>query len=212
MKDCGKFENGIQFLIAGDPQLEQLEELVEHCKTCRDCRELFEMNRTLMHFGRKFDELESANLSEVRASIVQTVSAKGKRQLLPGWIAALRRPFQLRPLTAVALLAVVFVIGLATSRLSDRSTSPAINIADAALSADNIRDLENSPYTFSNVAVRPIDNNTVSLAFDITEHVEIVGSTQSELVKGVLMHSLVNPSPTGAVGYFERAPLKRALF
>lgn len=72
---CGKFENDIQSLIAGDPRLEQLEELVEHRKTSRDCRELLEMNRTLMRLGRKFDELESADLSEVRAAIVKKVSA-----------------------------------------------------------------------------------------------------------------------------------------
>lgn len=209
---CGKFENDIQSLIAGDPRLEQLEELVEHCKTSRDCRELLEMNRTLMRLGRKFDELESADLSEVRAEVVKKVSAKRKRQFLSRWIAALRTPFQMRPLTAVTLLAIVFAIGLATSRLGDHSASPAFNMANEALSADDLRDLENSPYTFSNVAIRSLNNNTVSLAFDITKHVEIVDSTQSELVKGVLMHSLVNPSPTGAVGYFERAPLKRPLF
>lgn len=212
MNDCGKFENGIQSLIAGDPELEQLEELVGHSKTCRDCRELFDMNRTLLRLGRKFDELESADLSEVRAAIIKKVSAKRKRHFFPEWIAVLRTPLQLRPLTAIALLAVVFAIGLAASRLGDHPTSPAINMADAALSDDNLMDLENSPYTFSNIAVRSIDNSTVSLSFDITKHVEIVDSTQSELVKGVLMHSLVNPSPTGAVGYFERAPLKRPLF
>lgn len=212
MKDCGRFENSIQSLIAGDPQLEQLEELVEHCKTCRDCRELFEMNRTLTHLGRKFEEMESVDLSEVRASIIRKVSAKRKRQFFAEWIAALRTPFQLRPLTAVALLAVVFAIGLATSNLSDRPTSPADNIINEALSAGDAGGLENSPYTFSNVAIRSLDNDTVSLAFDITKHVEIVDSTQSEVVKGVLMHSLFNPSPTGAAGYFQRTPLKRTIF
>ena len=43
-------------------------------------------------------------------------------------------------------------------------------------------------------------------------NVEIVDSTQSEVVKGVLMHSLLNPSPTGAAGYFQRTPLKRTIF
>ncbi len=212
MKDCGKFESGIQSLIAGDPQLEQLEELIEHCKTCRDCRELYEMNRTLAHLGRKFDELEPVDLSELRASIIKKVSVKRKRRFFAEWIAVLRTPFQLRPLTAVALLAVVFAIGLATSNLGNRVSSPAGNLTDEALSPTNLRDLENSPYTFSNVAIRSLDNNTVSLTFDITKHVEIVDSTQSELVKGVLMHTLLNPSPTGAVGYFQKAPLKRTLF
>lgn len=212
MNDCGKFESSIQSLIAGDPQLDQLEELVEHCKTCRNCRELFDMNRILTRLGRKFDELESVDLSGVRGSIIKRISAKRKRRIFSEWIAVLRTPFQLRPLTAVAFLAIVFAIGLTTSNLGDRSTSPAGNFADEALSPASLGNLENSPYTFSNVAIRSLANDTVSLEFDITKHVEIVDSTQSELVKGVLMHSFINPSPTAAVGYFERTPVKRTIF
>ena len=61
MKNCDRFENSIQALIAGNPQLDQLEELVEHCKTCQECRDLFEMHRTLTEIGSKLDELESTD-------------------------------------------------------------------------------------------------------------------------------------------------------
>jgi len=63
--------------------------------------------------------------------------------------------------------------------------------------------LKNSPYDYSNVTVRLLEGNKVTLAFDITKHVELVEPAQSETVKKMLMHALFNPAPTGAVGHFQ---------
>ena len=203
MKECEKFENGIRSLIAGDPELEQLEELVDHCKTCADCRELFEMHRTLAHLGSRFDALEPVDLARTRMLIVERVTANRRPRSAPGWMAPLMVPFRLRPLTAVALLAIVFVLGLAVPRIGKDSVPSARNLADGVFPNAGPIDLKNSPYNYSNVTVRLIDGNKVALAFDITKRVELVEPAQSEIVKKMLMHALFNPAPTGAVGHFQ---------
>jgi hypothetical protein len=212
MKDCEKFEDGIQSLIAGNPQLKQLEELVEHCRTCPECRDLFEMHRTLADFGSRFDEMESVDLTDVRRSIVGQIEAQNRRRPRPGWIASLWAPFMLRPLTATALLVIVFGLGLVASRLGSRSPSPSIEMTDKAFINANLRNMQNSLYSFSNVAVRYLDKNTVSLSFDVIRRVAIVEPEHSELVKGILMNSQFNPSFTGAVGHFQSQPSKDRLF
>jgi hypothetical protein len=203
MRECEQFENGIRSLIAGDPELEQLEALVDHCKTCADCRELFEMHRTLAHLGSRFDALEPIDLARTRMIIVEGVTANRKPRFAPGWMTPLLAPFRLRPLTAVALLAIVFVLGLAASHIGNDAVPSARNLADGVFPNAELVDLKNSPYDYSNVTVRLLEGNKVTLAFDITKHVELVEPAQSETVKKMLMHALFNPAPTGAVGHFQ---------
>ncbi len=208
MKECEKFENTIQALIAGNPKLEELEELIGHCKICPDCRDLYEMHRTLAEFGSRFDENESVDFSAFRKSIVQRVVEKNARQSRRGLLSALWAPFTLRPLTATALLAAVFVFGFFLPRSGHQTPSTSMDVTDKAFINASLKDVQKSPYTFSNVAVRYIDSNTVTLSFDVTKRVSIVEPEHSELVKGVLLNSQSNPSFTGAVGHFQSIPAK----
>ena len=211
MKDCEKFETDIQAMIAGDADFEQLEELVEHCKSCRDCRELFEMHRTLAHLGSRFDELEAVDLEEVRNLVVDQVAAKTKPCSRSGWTRSIWAPLTLHPLTAIALVAVVFVLGMMAFYYVDRSTPVAMDITDQALSKTSLADLENSPYSFSNVAVKYLDNNQISLSFDITKRVAVIEPADSERVKKILMNAYAS-SPTGAVGHFQTKSVKGKFF
>jgi hypothetical protein len=211
MKNCDKFETGIQALIAGNPQLDQLEELVEHCKTCPDCRALFEMHRTLSDIGSKVDELEPADLEGARRSVVEQVVAKTGRRSRSRWFAALRTPFTMRPLSATALMALVFILGMAAYHYVDRFKSVPTDWTEEALSDASLTDAENSPYGFSNVAVNYLNDNRISLSFDISKRVAIVEPANSERVKKILMHSY-STSPTGVVGHFQTKSVKGKFF
>jgi hypothetical protein len=202
MMECVRFEASIQALIAGSPKLEELEELVEHCKVCRECRGIFEMHRTLTDLGSRFDELESPDLEGARMSVLEQLTPKSRSRSAHGWLAAFWSPFTFRPLTATALLVIVFVLGLAVSRVGERSGYMERKTADEDFLSESLRNLGNSPYTFSNVGVRYLDDNTISLSFDIAKRVEIIQPARSELVKGILTRSGINPAATGVVGHF----------
>jgi hypothetical protein len=203
MKNCDRFENSIQSLIAGDPELEQLEELIAHCKICRDCRELFEMHRNLARLGTKFNDMESTELSEVRASIVEKVAEKNRQRPQRGWLVAFRTPLIIRPLPATAFIAAIFILGMVAFHGVDRSADIAGGAANDAFINASLKDVENSSYTYSNVALKYLDENRVSLEFDITKRIGIVEPASSKLVKGILMNSQANPSATGVVGHFQ---------
>lgn len=207
MKECDRFENAIQALIAGNPKLEELEDLIRHCKICPDCRDLYEMHRTLAGFGSRFDEMEPTDFSEARRAIVQA-AANNRRPYRRGFWSSLWTPFSLRPLTASALLAVVFAIGLFVARFGNQASAPSMDVADKAFIRASLRDIQKSPYTFSNVAVRYVDSNTVAVSFDIARRVSIVEPEHSEMVKRILLNSQFNPSFTGAVGHFQSIPAK----
>jgi hypothetical protein len=82
-----------------------------------------------------------------------------------------------------------------------------MDITDQALSSAGLMDAENSTHSFSNVAVRHLDNDRLSLALDITKHAAIVESTDSGRVRKILMHACTS-SPTGAVGHFQTKSVK----
>ncbi|MBN1568357.1 MAG: hypothetical protein JXA73_10965 [Acidobacteria bacterium] len=84
-------------------------------------------------------------------------------------------------------------------------------MTDKALVSASLNNIRNSPYSFSNVAVRYLDRNTVSLSFDVVRRVAIVEPEHSELVKGIIMNSRFNPSYTGAVGHFQTTSPKEKL-
>jgi hypothetical protein len=202
MRECDRFEASIQALITGCPQLEELEELVEHCKVCRECRGIFEMHRTLTDLASKFDDLESPDLEGARMAVLEQLTPKSMPRSAHGWLAALRAPLNVRPLTATALLAILFVLGMAVSRVGERPGYVERKTTDEDFLSESLRNQGNSPYTFSNVGVRYLDDNRVSLSFDIAKRVEIVQPARSELVKGILIRSGINPAATGMVGYF----------
>lgn len=209
MSDCEKFEDSIQDLIAGSPRFEQLESVVEHCRECRECRELFELHRTLGDLGSRFDELETLGLDNARAQIIGKVLATGRpRRSWRYRIASWGAPFALRPLTAAAFLAMVFLLGLAAAHISRRVPLQAENTSDEAFIKARLQNMRNSPYSFSNVAVKAVHKDSVTLIVDVTKRVEIVQPMHSELVKGILTHAPVNPYTTGAIGHFPVIPSK----
>lgn len=212
MKGCDGFESNVQAVIEGSPDFGQLEAIVEHCRTCRDCRELFDLHHTLGSLGSRFDEMEDAHLDRTRAEIIRRVAGDGRKRSPWKRISALWAPFQLQPLAATAMLATVFALGFTVSRIGDRSPSPDREPSTETLISESLRDIGNSPYIFSNVAVKELSSDKVSLVLDITRRVEIVQPPHSELVKGILTHSLGNPYTTGAVGHFQSLPSREKTF
>jgi hypothetical protein len=212
MSNCDTFEASIQDIIAGSPRFEQLEAVVQHCKTCRECRKLFDLHQTLGELGARFDEMEDVNLEEVRSQIIGKVVSANQRQSLWGRMAALWNPFTLRPLMAVALLAMVFISGFVASRMGGRLPLPSRELSDEAFINASLRNVKDSPYALSNVAVTELNGDKVMLVFDVSKRVEIVQPMHSELVKGILTHSMVSPIDTGAIGHFQNAPSRSKSF
>ncbi len=204
MKECGRFEKTIEAYIAGEPVAGELEALVEHCKECRSCRELLAVHRDMSDLGARFDELEDPDYDSLRAAVMEQVATTSmKRRPLRGVWANFLAPFSLQPLTAAALLVVVFFIGIVAGQFrpgtSNGITGPLLEEINAeAVANRSLSDVEDSPYTYSNVSFRRLDGDRVALGFDVTKHMEVVEPAGSALVKEVLVQSLMNPAPTGS--------------
>jgi hypothetical protein len=61
-----------------------------------------------------------------------------------------------------------------------------------------LEDIKKSPLVWSNVIIKELDNNSLSLSFDVTTHLEMVGKKNSPLVREVIAQTLLNPSNAGS--------------
>jgi hypothetical protein len=203
MKDCDRFERTIKAYIAGEPVAGDLEPLVEHCKDCKDCRRLLAVHRDMSDLGARFEELEDPDYDSLRARVMEQVALAGLKRSRKGVWANFLAPFSLQPLTAAALMIAIFFVGIVAGQFrlgfSNGITGPLLDEINAeAVSNRSLSDVEDSPYTYSNVNFRRLNGDRVALGFDVTRHMEVVELAGSDLVKEVLVHSLMNPTHTGS--------------
>lgn len=212
MSDCREHEPALAAYIHGDGDETSLGPLLVHCRTCGDCRRLLELHRDLVDLGARSDEPDAAAFDALRARVIDGVAARrgaGNARWSARWLRL--APATYRVAAAAAVVVLVFVVGLATGRTlsgGDVSVRPvangngttsrmlaAINV-DAA-SNRQLSDVEESRFTYSNVGFRRVDADRVALDFDVSTHVHLVEPEESEIVREVLVQSLLNPSSTG---------------
>jgi hypothetical protein len=203
MKNCDRFERTIQAYIAGEPVADDLEPLVEHCKECSACRALLDLHRDMADLGAKFDELEEPDFDALRAGVLEKVARNGLKRRGRGIWASFFAPFSLQPATAAALMVAIFIVGLVSGNMQwggpNGGTGRLLeDINNEAVANRNLGDVTDSPYSYSNVTFRKVNGGQVALGFDVTRHVNVVEPVQSDLVKEVLVHSLMNPTQTGS--------------
>jgi len=213
MSDCERFETTIQAYVAGELDDRDLGPLLLHCRACEACRHVLELHRDLAALAARTPEPDEADFDALQARVLGQVGARrrtrteapgGRRS--DGWRLVAGSP--LRAAAAMLAAASIFLAWLAIGRIEPGRSAGSGNGAFPprlvhAISADaasnrELTDVEDSRFTYSNVSFRRVDRQRVALEFDVSTHVRLVEPVQSELVQEVLVHSLLNPSNTGA--------------
>jgi hypothetical protein len=210
VNDCERFESTLQEYVAGKLAETELGPLIAHCRNCKDCRQLLELHRDLVDLASRVPEPDPAEFDALQARVLGQVarperSEESRQRSTPWYIPA---GSLLRAAAALAAAVLLFVVGVYAGRsLPGRTLSNGtggisnrlVNAihADAAANLE-LADVEDSRFTYSNVSFRPLDGGQVALDFDVTTHVQLVEEARSEVVREVLVHSLLNPSTTGA--------------
>lgn len=190
MSDCSRFESMLESYLASDLDPRAVSELLAHTAGCEGCRRLLAIHRDLAEAGAAAPEPDEADL-ELRQ---ERVLAEIRRRRA-------RRPLRVAALAAGIILpfAVGLILGRALPGRGDGGASSRLMDALQAEAASNrgLTDVEDSPFTYSNVSYRRLADDRVALDFDVTTHLTTVESTRSSLVREVLAQSLLNPSSVG---------------
>jgi len=198
MSDCGRFEEGLRALVAGESGVDA-RALAQHAEACSDCHELLSAHETLTELAAEMRVAEPAGLDELRGRVLDEVRL-GRTRTRP---AALFAPFALRFAPAALAALLLFCAGFAAAWLRTDTRAPEAatlvgELTSEAISNRSLLDVEDSRFTYSDVSFRRLDGGQVALEFDVTRHVRLTEDARSPLVQEVLAQSLLNPSHTGS--------------
>jgi hypothetical protein len=193
MSECSRFEERLRALVAGEPVPARA--LYEHAATCPECRDLLATHEALTGLAGETRDADPVELDALRRRVLDQVR-RGPTPARP-------IPFGYRPAWAAGFAVLLFGAGFATAWLSSDAREPRAGsdlvgqMTDEAISNRSLLDVENSQFTYSEVAFRRIDGDRVELEFDVARHVRVTDSARSPIVQEVLAQSLLNPSHTG---------------
>jgi hypothetical protein len=180
----------LESYAASDVEPKSLSELLAHTKSCDGCGRLLAIHGDLLSAAARIPEPDEADLDDRRDRVLREI----------------RRRRAHRPLRIAAIAAGVilpFAVGLVLGRAlpGHAGGDPSSRLMSAlhveAAANRGITDVEDSPFTYSNVSYRRVAGDRVALDFDVTTHLAAVESTHSPLVREVLAQSLLNPSSIG---------------
>jgi len=204
----------LQEYVSGERDETAIGPLIAHCRICEDCRRILELHRDLIGMASAAPDPGEAGIDDLQASVLAEVARRERRErgMARSSLRATSWGFPARWLPRVAAAFAGAVVLFATGLYAGLALhGPDVvqgngSIATrliAAIEADAVSnrvldDVEDSRFTYSNVSFRPLEGGRVALDFDVTTHVQLVEPVRSEIVGDVLVHSLLNPSTTGA--------------
>ena len=209
MITCERFEAAIEAYIGGGIANHDAERLIAHAAGCGSCRPLLDLHRELLDLAARAPEPDDADLERIRARVLGEVG-RSSRAISPSMpppararVSPPRWRIPLAAAAAVGLLGAGIAVGRAFPRSNDGEANGGVTTRlIAAIGADAaanraLSDVENSPFTYSNVSFRGMQGNRVDLEFDVTTHVRLVEPVRSDVVREVLVHSLLDPGSAG---------------
>jgi hypothetical protein len=177
--------------LASDLEPQAVSELLAHTKGCDSCRQLLAVHGDLLAAGARIPEPEESEFELRQQRVLRDIRRRRAR-----------RPLRFAALAAGMILP--FAVGLLAGRAfparsGDAGASSRLlgALHVEAESNRGLTDVEDSPFTYSNVSFHRLAGDRVALDFDVTTHLATVESTRSPLVREVLAQSLLNPSSVG---------------
>jgi hypothetical protein len=201
MKECPHSEELIRKLVEGEISSSEWESLRQHAETCEDCRQILEVHQELNDLARDVPQPADNDFRVMRMNVM----ARLARQRPSGWKTFWQDlGFFLRaqPTGAVLVLAVLLAGAVyfgrwsaTPSRIDDRLLMSTIQ--SQAATAAGVAEYWDTPFSYSNVAARPLPAGQLALSFDVCWHVDVVTRQESAVAKDVLMSAILEPTSVG---------------
>ena len=218
MSDCRIYKDLIERLIADEIVDDDRAALQKHCEQCGECAELMDMHMYLHAAGRDIPEASRGELRKVREGVMARITRdssvhsgeKSDSRFRDRGISS-GRNFR-RDASAlwrrypVAALAATLLVALGAAAAGRWSNPPAVFDEALLMKAVNkqaareagLDEYWDSPFSYSNVAVRSISGGEIDLSFDVNRHVDLRTPQSSPLAREVLLHAILEPSSLGS--------------
>jgi len=204
MSGCRTYRRLLKKYLGQDITMAEKNKLFNHSRNCSECRALIDLDEQFSEQNLVFSQPSDEEFTSMRQSVLRNVRQKqyqGSNSRLKSQILWLQE-ILFRPAVAYAVALVLFFAGLSINIFEDQAAfengrSLIRQISYSAGQNSNISDMLNSPYSFSNVEMHPVNQNEVALSFNVSTHLNVVKEKNDPLVKEVLAQSLLNAQPLG---------------
>jgi hypothetical protein len=206
-----KVEELIMKLQAGELDTQSREELDKILIQYPEYKDIVDIHNQLSNSETIIPEPEPEQFTQMRAAVMRKIRRTSERA--PGRIEQFIQKIQahaLRPEMAVAALTLIigFLFGRALPPDENSLTNSIMSQINALAKVNTgLEDVKKSPYAYSNVAFKEIDENNIALSFDVTTHLSMISKKDDPMVRDVIAQSLVNPTNLGtelkAISYSE---------
>ena len=192
----------IEKLQSGELSQIESDKLEKYVTDYPEYKDLIQIHRKLSSVEFPVPDPDEALFSKMRADVLRQIRLK--EQESPGLFQDLFdkiRDFALRPEMAVAALTLIigFLLGRALPPDQETLTSNIIDqISSLAIENKNLEDVQKSPIVYSNVRYEDIDEQMVSLSFDVTTHLNMTSKKDDPLVRDVMAQTLLSSSNVGS--------------
>ena len=201
MDKCKKYHELIKKQISSGLDEKETTFLTEHTKRCQACSDLLkvheniERNKESIPIPTKdeFRVMRQNTLRQIRLSESSKFDVMLDR--LKGFFTRVEFAYGL------ALLFLIFSIYsfYSSDKAQDRIPSDLIEQIDYnAQQNHTLSDIENSPYTYSNIEIKEMDDQKIHLGFNVSTYIELIRDKNDPIVKEILAQSIINSPQTGA--------------
>jgi len=191
--------------LAGEMTASEQETFLRHARTCETCDSLVRLDAELRE-APPSAPLTALESNSVRVAVLRRLRSDRERR-------STRRPRWALAASLAAAAVLLLAVGVAAGRLWARRTAGPNSetltalITQAAIGSRTLAEIENSPYSFTNVAFRVVNDERVMVSFDVSRHLELTAHRSDPLVRQLVVQAVLNPSPVGsrlkAISYAE---------
>jgi hypothetical protein len=202
MRDIRELEGLIIKLQSGEITPDGQDRLNDLIRQYPAYQTLLKTHQMLANASRLCAEPNAEEFKHLRNSVLQTVQSRTirtRQRKWVDWVESIRFYLQ-RPEIAIAALTLLvgFFLGRALPPESNGARGLMKQINLVATENKALKDVQNSPYRYSNISFEQLDTQNIALSFDVSTHMELVRPQSDPLVREIISQALLNPSPGGS--------------
>jgi len=212
MSKCKEYKILFENLIAGNISENEHSELKKHVGICEECSDLYATSIALTNIDNPAEKANEIDFNIMRQRVIDSIEHK-KENSISAKIQKLVDSVNIylkKPEYAIAAITLIvgFFLGRALPPDENGVTGGFLKqISSIAEQNTYFSDTQKSSYRFSNVSLKEMDNDKISMSFDVSTNIDVVREKNDPLVKEVLTQTMMDPENVGsnlrAISYSE---------
>ena len=201
MNNCKKYHDLILDLISSNLDDKQKAALDKHISECKECADFLLIHQKLAQSKQTIPVPNEDDFRKMRQNIIRRIriSESVPENNLVNWVKALFTRVEFAySLAALILIFSVYQYVVPEVQENKIPTDLIEQIDYTAKQNQSLADIENSPYTYSNVEIKDIGDQQISLGFNVSTYIELTRDKNDPLVKEILAQSIMSSQQTGA--------------